>query len=205
MSGGIVLNEQLSLFSVDSNSFFIELQNVLDSLIYSCELPPHSLHLYSNLSSKGENYGKEISKSICIYEPEFPLVKEDVDNPGRNYVVMNIQVKNKIELLIRNKQFESIDLPSNAVIKNVKSDKRFIHVIFSLDDASVFSYIKENVVYCLKHYRSKEKTFSCCSRFEECSDAKKCVHQNKLYSTACYYRHNLEEGRIFYGKNKNNI
>ena len=45
--------------------------------------------------------------------------------------------------------------------------------------------------------------FGCCSRFVECSDARKCVHENKLFSMACHYRHNLDNGRIFYGKNKN--
>ncbi len=46
-------------------------------------------------------------------------------------------------------------------------------------------------------------SFGCCSMFNECSDAKKCVHENKLYSKACMYRRHLDDGRIFYGKNRN--
>lgn len=46
-------------------------------------------------------------------------------------------------------------------------------------------------------------SFGCCSRFLECSNAKKCVHEDNIYANSCMYRHNLEQGKIFYGVNKN--
>lgn len=45
--------------------------------------------------------------------------------------------------------------------------------------------------------------FGCCSYYIKCSDNKKCIHDDQLYATACMYRKNLENNRIFYGKNKN--
>ena len=45
-------------------------------------------------------------------------------------------------------------------------------------------------------------TFGCCGRYEQCSDAKRCIHPDALYSLTCSYRKNLEAGRIFYGKNR---
>ena len=45
--------------------------------------------------------------------------------------------------------------------------------------------------------------FGCCSRYEQCSDAKKCIHPDSILSQACAYRRNLEKGKIFYGKNRN--
>ena len=45
--------------------------------------------------------------------------------------------------------------------------------------------------------------FGCCHLYEQCSDAKKCIQPNGLFSLACYYRKNLEQGKIFYGINKN--
>lgn len=47
--------------------------------------------------------------------------------------------------------------------------------------------------------------FGCCSRYEECSDAKKCllVEIDQIRARGCSYRKNLENGRIFYGKNRN--
>ncbi len=48
-----------------------------------------------------------------------------------------------------------------------------------------------------------DEQFGCCSRFVECSDAKRCVHPDILFAAACIYRRNLEDGKIFYGKNRN--
>jgi hypothetical protein len=46
-------------------------------------------------------------------------------------------------------------------------------------------------------------TFGCCDLSIKCSDAKKCVHSDKKYAKGCYYKKNLEAGKIFYGKNRN--
>lgn len=45
------------------------------------------------------------------------------------------------------------------------------------------------------------KSFDCCSRYVECSDAKKCINPNADLALECAYRINLKHGRIFYGKN----
>lgn len=45
--------------------------------------------------------------------------------------------------------------------------------------------------------------FGCCHRYEQCSDAMKCLHPDFLISLACGYKKNLELGKVFYGKNKN--
>lgn len=47
------------------------------------------------------------------------------------------------------------------------------------------------------------ESFGCCNKYVECSNAKKCLHEDFLYSTACMYRKNLEKNKIFYGINKN--
>lgn len=44
--------------------------------------------------------------------------------------------------------------------------------------------------------------FGCCGKYLECSNAKHCVHVDKVYSTSCQYRKSLETGNIFYGKNR---
>lgn len=40
--------------------------------------------------------------------------------------------------------------------------------------------------------------FGCCSKYKQCSDSGKCIHDDQLYSSACEYRRNLEAGKIFY-------
>lgn len=196
--------EQLSLFS--PTNYLTQLEKLLTEITIQEELPENSLLLYSNMSAKGKNAGQEMSKSICIYEPPFPPGSAPKKDSGRNYVVMNLQEKNDgqtLELLIRKRQFEDLDCPESAVVKEVKSDLSFTHVLFNTLDSNMYDYISNNIFYCLANYESSS-SFGCCNRFMECSDAKRCVHENKLYSMGCKYRKlNLDQGRIFYGKNRN--
>lgn len=46
-------------------------------------------------------------------------------------------------------------------------------------------------------------SFGCCSKYNECSNARKCLHENPFYSLSCIYRSHLENGEIFYGVNRN--
>lgn len=50
---------------------------------------------------------------------------------------------------------------------------------------------------------SIQKEFDCCSRFEECSDAKHCTNPNADLATGCGYRKIMKKGRIYYGANRN--
>ena len=45
--------------------------------------------------------------------------------------------------------------------------------------------------------------FGCCNDFERCSDARQCLHSTDRDYNGCQYRGNLENGCIFYGKNRN--
>jgi hypothetical protein len=54
---------------------------------------------------------------------------------------------------------------------------------------------------CIKD--SIKDPFGCCHRFIECSDKRRCIHNDKLFARGCMYRENLNKGLIFYGKNKN--
>lgn len=47
------------------------------------------------------------------------------------------------------------------------------------------------------------KDWDCCSRYMECSDARKCVHPDSRTALSCGYRRVLNSGRVFYGKNRN--
>lgn len=47
------------------------------------------------------------------------------------------------------------------------------------------------------------KDFDCCSRYEECSNAKHCTNPNTDIATGCGYRKIMKKGKIFYGTNRN--
>lgn len=61
-------------------------------------------------------------------------------------------------------------------------------------------YMLQDVFRAIIERGSKE--FDCCSRYEKCSDARKCIHPDAAFGMKCGYRKNLREGRIFYGKNQ---
>lgn len=47
------------------------------------------------------------------------------------------------------------------------------------------------------------KEWDCCSLYQQCSDVKACVLEDKELALRCGYRKILNSGRIFYGKNRN--
>ena len=177
-----------------------KVQKMLDEMITENELPEQSLYLKANLGRTGERI---TSYSVSIFEPEYP------PNPKstvitKNQTVMNIKEHSEtLELFIGKTQFGDIDVPEEAEVKMLQSDVDNVRVILSKDSPKVIAYIKANTEHSLANYESKASTFGCCSRFNDCSDAKKCVHDNKLYSKACMYRRYLDSGEIFYGKNRN--
>lgn len=75
-------------------------------------------------------------------------------------------------------------------LSNENSLEDHIQLIFK----GVDKYVYDNYV---------AEAFGCCHRFIECSDAKACLHPDELHAKGCMYKTNLDEGRIFYGKNKN--
>lgn len=73
-------------------------------------------------------------------------------------------------------------------------------VLKSFDQvAEKYKYMLQEVLRSIVERGSKE--FDCCSRYVECSDARRCIHPDPAFGIKCGYRKNLREGRIFYGKN----
>lgn len=185
-------------FDCCDTTFCTKVTNNLLEIVNTYELPNNSLYLHTNLTTDGNIS----SKSICISEPEYPARTTGENKLTKSDTVLNIRSGYGVELLISNYHFKNIPLPDSAVMKKIKGDTRYSHILFSKDDPHLYKYINDNIIYCLKHYQSNS-SFSCCSKFIECSNEMKCVHVNKLYSKGCMYRTNLESGNIFYGKNKN--
>lgn len=185
-----------------SNDWKSKIENVLEELIIKHELPVKSLYLMANTGRKNDNV---TSYSVAIYEPDYPEVTGGRKDQTRNSIVMRIIENEVLEVICSRYQYEDITkhIVSELITKDLKSDPENKHIMIENTDDLIMDIVKVCTEYKLKHYTSKASTFGCCSRFNECSDAKKCVHENKLYSKACAYRRNLDAGRIFYGKNKN--
>lgn len=205
------ISDQIHMQPINMNyDWVLETEKMLNSLIKKYELPEGSLYLSHNASRDDPN--KIVSYSICIWEPNYPALPNE--KPGQNKIVATINPSTAIsrpdDLDINLRETQEGDLrmflPSDAIsIDQTESEikSKTQRIRFNKYSPNIVDYLMHNTEYCVDGYVSKADRFGCCSRFVACSDALKCVHPNKLYSKACMYRSNLEQGRVFYGKNKN--
>lgn len=189
-----------------------EIRDMLESLIDEYGLPSGSLYLSDNYGHSAKHKDTITSHTVYIWEPDYPPAANE--KPGKNKSVVTItpesgaDISDTIVLNLREVQEGDLHkiLPDDAeVLKRTKADMAagMVRIRIKKTSPSLIAYIRENTVYCLKGYVSKAARFGCCSMFEKCSDEGKCVHENQLYSKACIYRNHLEQGRVFYGKNRN--
>lgn len=198
-----MVEESIIEDSIEENEMYDWKKNIeemLEHIIEDLELPERSLYLNENYK---RGNGEVNSYSICIYEPEYPPAPNSSREPSRNSIIMNIKEDGKqLEIIIGLTEYEDLEKEKHTT-KILKSESQKIHVYFDYDSNSLMEFVDRHVRYSVANYTSKASSFGCCSRFRACSDAKKCVHENKLYSKACMYRIHLDAGEIFYGKNKN--
>jgi hypothetical protein len=79
---------------------------------------------------------------------------------------------------------------------DLKSEPMYKAIDFLPED-DVTEYIRPFLERAVEEY-NPPKTFGCCHLYKECSAAKKCLHPQQIYARQCWYRENLENGRIFY-------
>lgn len=92
-------------------------------------------------------------------------------------------------------------IPENIETTKTASEGQFLRIAFEqLTDSEALSLIEEATLLAIELI---PKEFDCCARFEECSNAKVCIHPNPAFSMLCGYRKILKSGRVFYGENRN--
>lgn len=93
-------------------------------------------------------------------------------------------------------------IPKNCPTQTTKSDENYIRILVD-QDHPIESYTDFLLTVTGASIDRLPKVWDCCSRYMECSDAKTCVHPDKVFALDCGYRKILNSGRIFYGKNRN--
>lgn len=73
----------------------------------------------------------------------------------------------------------------------------------ALDDSSVKLHAAALANVLKDAINRFPKEWDCCSRYLECSNAKRCVHPDPTLSLVCGYRKILASGKIYYGENRN--
>lgn len=166
---------------------------IFKHIVQEFELPDNCICIRSNYSKKGT----ETSKSIFIYEPGYP----DSNSTTSNFLVLNFkETVKKVQLIVRLSLFHAVPYQNLNHLLAQRSNSSFFYLTFRANDCELLDYIENCIRYCVQHYKSSVH-FGCCGLYNECSDAHKCLHSNKLYSTGCSYRKHLENGEIFYGTN----
>ncbi len=157
--------------------------------------------LYKNAIFLAENKDKSggiNSYSICIWEKGYPDFSDESTKMERNGVIINIKtpaLANRPTTLKLMSMDTTVKMPTDIE----KVDNVTPYWIIEKGSANYPMYIKSLIDNAIDNYVSRADVFGCCSKYNECSDAGKCLHENLLYSKACSYRHNLETGRVFYG------
>ena len=115
-------------------------------------------------------------------------------------VVFQIRIRKKTNYILIPEKYEYM-LSSATSISKSKSNPGMVRLpIQSYKDISQYVPVLCSLLDSLcRQYRN----FGCCSRYEECSNAKKCIHPDPKFALACWYRYNLLDGKIFYGQNRN--
>lgn len=191
--------EQLTLLN---NSENITLKQKLEKIVSDvCKKQDVNVK-YINCDEVADGY------SIWICEPI------DLKETSRVFSVTykNTAKTKRYDVSIHYKRINNVEIPEDAqlIIKDEKhkDENGEIYYVkkatvrFSLTSKMIFDYLYKVMDYQLEKFEPSEK-FGCCGKYMECSNAKKCLHNEKFYARACYYKGNLESGRIFYGKNAN--
>lgn len=199
--------EQLTLFQEISVPDLIS--QIADAVCIELNLGSKFVGVVS--SAPDEKSGQILAASLWIREPIelknsvriFRIEHAVTAKLNRYYVEINASLCDKI------------DIPGTATVKkttikikygdNDFSCKPKFVICFARNDMDNMKlYLTEYAKYVLNNYKPPASNrFGCCGKYIKCSDAKKCLHDNEFYARACWYRGNLENGKIFYGKNKN--
>lgn len=121
------------------------------------------------------------------------------------YLVCRIRCSKQLRYIsFRQLQPEQSDLIKPFCVSQTKSEKDSGFIRVNLSDSvsssaleALMSTVMTNTV------NSIPKVFDCCSRYMDCSNAKRCVHPNPDFALDCGYRRILNSGRVFYGENRN--
>lgn len=150
---------------------------------------------------------EELSKDNNFFDPTIKRYELRLNKGCETILLCNSavirvkQLKNKeIHLELSKKHLDLFGLQNE--VKYTKSEVNWGKLLF---DESVATQIINNIkaVFERCYADTSVESFGCCSRYNECSDAMKCIHPDIKVAKGCCYKIHLENGRIFYGKNRN--
>ncbi|MCI5545371.1 MAG: hypothetical protein MR399_00270 [Clostridiales bacterium] len=109
-----------------------------------------------------------------------------------------------------NSRTQCLDTSNHIVLEYVErivgasQTKDIAHIPLMVEEESL-TQIESMVTEVYEQCRADagKEPFGCCNDHVRCSDAGHCLHLDDEEYWGCYYRKNLEAGRIFYGEKSN--
>lgn len=195
--------EQMSIFDSANQSWQDFVNEAISQIEIEDDIPNNSVLIDANYSRDGSEI---TSYSLFIRKPDYP---KGVNASGSiKTSLCNIQFagktgSKKIVFCLPESALHVIMSEWNIEIKRRKSEN-FVRVIIDPINPYFGVFCKAVIKELVDRYlrEGSGNGFGCCHLYNECSDAKRCLHENKLYARGCQYYYNLNAGRIFYGKNK---
>lgn len=182
------------------------INDILTQISAEEELPEKSFLLTENYSDKKDRI---TSYTVSVKKPDYPRGTNSNGNAKNSLFNIQIKVNSKdvieeLTFCLPDEMVPILEQKSyDIVVKKRKSDA-YSRVIIKPDSKDFSDFSLFVIQYSLEEiFTQGGSEFGCCSRYEACSDAKRCLHENRLYALGCAYYHNLRKGRIFYGKNRN--
>lgn len=182
-----LLNDNDRYFSCDCAAEMSIYDKLIGEIKQAIESVSSELNLSDGFLKLVEN---QKTHSVWIIEPVTQTKSQmilTVTQRGRaNEKFARIEVKTTI--IGRNKLsgFTAYENDASLNYCDVKDIKESYATLF-------YVIIKD----CAERFIPADK-FGCCEKYRECSAAKKCLHDKPIYAKACWYRKNLEQGKIFY-------
>lgn len=166
----------------------------IENMIKEVEVEDFNIY---NICGKGEklqiaeNKGNSISykilkNKILLKYYEMKKISDYIEIRFLNNIILK-SLKSKFE----NVQHKEDDLYIKISIENIEEIEK------------LSKEIQETFKFLFLQYMDTEEAFGCCSHYIECSNNKKCIKENVRLRLSCQYKKNLDNGRIFYGENKN--
>lgn len=136
---------------------------------------------------------KNGSESVWLRE----LITNKNGKLALNYAVRGRKNAKYFSLTVKKSYIPFISIPDSFSTRSINSDANNTFIEFDSWNDEARELVKSILKYCVEIFEPSDK-FGCCSKYAECSKAKKCIHNNTFYAKACWYRKNLESGKIFY-------
>lgn len=138
-----------------------------------------SFYLYSNILLRVRTNFKLFNRIEIISNSEL-----------KTYLPNHISVSQKQNPINNGTYIYQIDVPKNNSIEDVIAE-----IGKAIEYQSEYIFITH----------TPKLTYGCCGLYLECSNERRCLQKDKdrEYAKGCAYKTHLENGKIFYGQNKN--